>query len=71
MASNKREETLIKKYGSKEAYDKQRKEWSSKGGKKSPTNFKNLDPEKQRKIAKKGHQKMLASYGLKYEEINE
>lgn len=49
----KREQTLIAKYGSLEAYKAKLREWASQGGTKNPT-FAN-DRELAKRAGKKGH----------------
>lgn len=65
---------MIERFGSEEAWMEKKREWGRKGGKKSPTNFKNLDPEKRKEIARRGHRKMiknqLEKYPLIYEELD-
>ena len=58
---DKRHASMIKKYGSEEAYQAAMKAWGSKGGKRSTTSFDKLTPERRREIAKLGHIAFLES----------
>jgi general stress protein YciG len=55
----KREETIIKRYGSLEAYKEAAKEWGTKGGNMSPVGWHTRTPEQRSEAGKKGHQAML------------
>lgn len=70
----KRKATMIKKYGSMEAYEAKMREWSRKGGKKSP-GFKAMSPERRKEIAKLGQKAarmaLIKKYGLEFEAMPE
>lgn len=57
-ATDKREETLIKKYGSKEALQAKRREWQAKSRKnyKGTGGFASLSKEELQEISKKANQ---------------
>jgi hypothetical protein len=67
-AYQKRERTMIEKFGSLEAYTKARKEWSRQGGLNAP-GLMMFSPERRKEISQMGRDKsrknLLEKYGVK------
>lgn len=57
--SDKRRETMIRKYGSEEAYLTAVKQWASKGGLSGSNGLAEMTPEQRSEVGKKGHKAML------------
>lgn len=69
-ATDKREQSLIAKYGGVEALAEQRRKWQAKSRKNPNTKgagFKKISPERRKEISKLGHQARWGNRGTKAE----
>lgn len=64
-AYKKREQTMIKKYGSLEAYHEERRKWARKGGQNTP-GLGALPVERRREIARQGNEAAQRAIARKF-----